>query len=142
MNSRAHSGFTVSEILTVLVAIVVVAAVAVPMWRAHQLRTRRDDAVEALLAVQAAQDKYFGTNARYANEAQLGIEGTSRRGLYEITLSKSNDDLGYWATARVMVHAGQAADTRCAELRIDQNGRRFAVDSDGVDRSADCWRSH
>jgi type IV pilus assembly protein PilE len=140
MRIRAHSGFTLSEVLTALIVIVVIAAVAVPMWRTHQLRTRRDDAVEALLAVQAAQDQYFGTNARYANEAQLGIKGTSKRGFYQVTVSKSQDDLAYWATARVVPREGQNTDTRCVELRIDQNGRRLAVDSDGADRAADCWR--
>ena len=63
--------FTITEMLTALVVVVVIAAVAVPMWRTHELRIRRQDAIDALLAVQAAQDEYFGKHARYADEAQL-----------------------------------------------------------------------
>jgi type IV pilus assembly protein PilE len=140
MHTRAPWRFTVSEALTALVAVVVIAAVAVPMWRTHELRARRDDAVEALMAVQAAQDQYFGTNARYATEQELGIEAISERGFYRLSLSSSADALGYWAIARVITREGETADTRCIELRLDQNGRRFAVDSNGTDRSADCWR--
>jgi type IV pilus assembly protein PilE len=140
MRIRAHSGFTTSEVLTALVALVVIVAVAIPLWRTHELRTRRDDAVEALLAVQAAQDRFFGANARYARADELGIKTTSPRGFYELTVSNSPDDLGYWATARVIARETRAADTRCVELKLDQNGRRFAVDSKGADRSADCWR--
>ena len=137
---KPQSGFTTSEVLTALVALVVIVAVAIALWRTHQLRTRRDDAVEALLAVQAAQDDYFGKHARYARAGELPIETASPRGFYQLTVSNSPDDLAFWATARVIAREGQSADTRCVELRLDQNGRRFAVDSKGEDRSADCWR--
>jgi type IV pilus assembly protein PilE len=140
--------FTVKEALTALVVLVVLAAVALPMWRTHQLRVRRQDAAEALRAVQAAQDDYFGKHARYADEAQLrasapqalSAKSMSPRGYYVVSLKRSDDDLTYTALARVVPREGQSEDTRCVELRIDQNGRRFAVDAAGEDRSADCWR--
>ena len=140
-------GFTASEVFTAIIALVVIAAVAIPMWRTHELRTRRDDAIEALLAMQSAQDQYFGKHARYAHDAQLiaappagmGMKAVSARGFYQITVQTSGDDLGYWAIARTTLRDGERTDTRCIEMRIDQNGRRFAIDSEGVDRSADCW---
>ena len=142
-----RTNFTLSEVFTVIVALIVIAAVAIPMWRTHELRTRRDDAIESLLAVQFAQDQYFGKHARYAHDAQLGanppagmgLKAVSARGFYQITVRSSGDDLGYWAIARARVLDGEATDTRCVEMRIDQNGRRFAIDSEGADRSADCW---
>lgn len=142
-----NRGFTLAEVLTVLVAIVVLGAVTITMWRSSDLRARRGDAVQALLALQAAQDRYFGLHARYASEAQvaapppagLGIEPKSRRGYYEISVRNSPDNLGYWATARMIPRADESADERCVELRLDQNGRRFAVNAKGEDRSADCW---
>ncbi len=118
-----------------LVTIVVIAAIAVPMWRTHELRTHRERAIEALLAVQAAQDQHFARHARYADETQLPAAPG-------ITVNNSDDGLAYRATARVNMPGRETPDTRCVELRIDQNGRRFAVDSEGVDRSADCWRSN
>jgi type IV pilus assembly protein PilE len=140
-------GFTLSEVFTVIVALIVIAAVAIPLWRTHQLRTRRDDAIEALLAVQFAQDQYFGTHVRYANDAQLsanppagmGLKSVSARGFYQITVQNSGDALSYWAIAHARVLEGEYVDARCVEMRIDQNGRRFAIDSEAADRSADCW---
>jgi len=140
--------FTIREMLTAVVVVVVLAAVAVPMWRTHQLRIRREDAADALRRLQAAQDDYFGQHARYANEEQLrdaapnamSGSGMSPRGYYRISLQRSEDELTYTATARVAPLEGQTEDTRCVELRLDQNGRRFAVDAAGEDRSADCWR--
>jgi type IV pilus assembly protein PilE len=138
---------TARELLTAIVVLVVIAAIAVPMWRTHQLRLHRQDAVDSLRAVQTAEDDYFGKNARYASEAQLRAsapqalsdKSLSKRGYYRLTLQKSDDDLTYTAVARAIAVEGES-DTRCAELRIDQNGRRYAVDAEGVDRSADCWR--
>ena len=145
--------FTLKEWFTALVVLVVLAAIAVPMWRTHQLRVRREDAADALRKVQVAQDDYFARHARYANEEQLrdaapeamsgkamSGKAMSPRGYYLISLRRSDDDLTFTATARAAPLEGEAEDTRCVEMRIDQNGRRFAVDAAGEDRSADCWR--
>ena len=145
--------FTVKEALTAIVVLVVIAAVALPMWHTHQLKIRREDAANALRAVQVAQDDFFALHARYANEAQLRLAApdsafgsvvsattTSKRGYYRISIKRSEDDLTYTAVARALPIEGQSIDTRCVEMRIDQNGRRYAVDASGADRSADCWR--
>jgi type IV pilus assembly protein PilE len=140
------SGFTVTEILTAIVAVIVLVAVAIPTWRTHQLRARRADAIEMLLGLQRAQDVHFGRQARYAAAAQLTAprpEGlqlatTSKRGFYRLDLQVSEDGLGYLATARAQ--PGGVEDPRCVALGLDQNGRRRAVDAAGEDRTADCWR--
>jgi hypothetical protein len=67
-------------------------------------------------------------------------KGMSPRGYYRVSLRRSEDELTYSAVAHVVPMEGQTEDTRCVEMRIDQNGRKFAVDSAGEDRSADCWR--
>jgi prepilin-type N-terminal cleavage/methylation domain-containing protein len=147
-HSSIPRGFTLTEIVTSLVVITVLAAIGVVMWRSHALRERRGDAVQALLALQSAQDRYFGEHARYASETQLaakppaglGIGPKSRLGYYSISVRNSEDNLGYWATAREIPSAAETQDARCVEMRIDQNGRRFAIDAAGEDRSADCWR--
>jgi prepilin-type N-terminal cleavage/methylation domain-containing protein len=140
-------GFTLTESLTALVAITVLAAIIVVSWRSQSLRERRADAVQALLALQAAEDQYFGQHARYASATELaaappaglGIKPKSRLGYYAITVRNSEDNLGYWATARAIPRDDATVDPRCVEMRIDQNGRRFALGSKGEDRSADCW---
>lgn len=144
---RAIRGFTIAEILTALVVIAVLAAIAIPMWRTHLLRVRRAEAREALTSLQAAQDRFFGRNARYATAAQLtagapdglGLSATSAHGLYAISLETSADGLGYMATARAIDRGGQDGDERCAKFTIDHVGQMSAVDSAGADRSADCW---
>jgi type IV pilus assembly protein PilE len=141
-------GFTLAELLTALVVVVVLAAIAIPSWRTQLLRARRGDACAALLAVQNAQDRFFARHARYASGAQLittppaglGLKDSSERGFYRLEVRSSADGLGYTATARVIPSEGQVGDSRCVEFRIDEHAVRYATDSEGVDRSQDCWR--
>ena len=141
-----QSGLTLIEILTVLVALVVITAVAIPLWNTHQLRVRRADAIEALLAVQASQDRYFGQHAEYADNSRmaaappegLGVPPSSKLGHYAIEVQRSADGLGYVAVARAAPTTGRP-DTRCAQLRMDQHGRKSAVNDADEDSSADCW---
>jgi type IV pilus assembly protein PilE len=148
MHRRSASGFTLLEVLTAVVLVGVLAAIAIPSWRTHLLRARRGDAAAALVEVQKAQDTFFGRHARYADAVQLttpapgglGLAAESARGFYRIEMATSADGLGYIATARVLATAGQSADTRCVALSIDHFGQRRAVDSDGNDRTPDCWK--
>jgi type IV pilus assembly protein PilE len=140
-------GFTLTEVLTALVVIAVLAAVAIPTWRTHLLRVRRAEARDALTALQAAQDRWFGRHARYATAIQLtpgapdglGLAATTAHGLYSISLETTADGLGYVATARAIADAGQESDDRCAVFTIDHVAQMSAADSSGADRSADCW---
>jgi len=142
------TGFTLLEILTALVVVVVLAALAVPLWRNHLLRVHRADGRAALIAAQSAQDRFFGTHARYAKGAEiaapapqgLGLKEVSEHGFYRIDVTTSDDGLGFVATAHAISTQGQAEDTRCVELTLDHVGRRRAVDAGDEDRSADCWR--
>ncbi len=146
--SAALRGFTLAEVLTALVVVAVLAAIAIPTWRTHLLRVRRADAISALTALQAEQDRYFGIHAHYADAAAmtqkppdgLGRPATSERGFYAIELQTAEDGLSYNATARALSRSGNAHDTRCAQLSIDHLGIRRALDAGGKDRSGDCWR--
>jgi type IV pilus assembly protein PilE len=145
---RLARGFTLIEILTALVVLVVLVALAVPLWRTNQLRVHRADARTALIAAQNAQDRFFGVHARYAQGSEigapapagLGLAPASEHGFYRIEINTSTDGLAYVATARAAGAHGQSDDSRCVALTLDQNGRRSALAADGSDQTGDCWR--
>ena len=143
-------GLTFIEILTGVVAVVVIVAVALPMWRIYQVRAQRAAAIEALLTVQVAQDRHFATHARYVDDAGLsvappaglGLASQTRDGIHEIEVRRSADQLGYVAVARTTSSGDAVEDPRCAELQLDQHGRRSSRDRAGVDTTADCWQQN
>lgn len=146
--ASTRRGFTLVEVITVLVALAVLAAIAIPLWRNHLLRVRRADAMVTLNAIQAEQDRFFGRDARYADAGALarkppeglGLGPKSAQGYYDIELSTDADGLAYRAIARAVPRTGQSEDLRCVVMSIDQSGIRRAEDAGGMDRSADCWR--
>jgi type IV pilus assembly protein PilE len=134
---RRDSGVTLIEILTVVVALVVVIAVAIPLWRTHRLREQRQEAIDVLLAIQTAQDNHFGAHARYADAHHLEVVLEAAQYTFEVTLG--DDELAYVATAITRAGITGNADGRCTKMSIDQHGRRSATDSTGEDSTADCW---
>jgi type IV pilus assembly protein PilE len=143
---RHQAGLTLIEILTLVTVLVVLTAAAIPLWRTHQLRERRSDAIDGLLAVQAAQDRHFAAHAQYAGGTQmhaappegLGLGAATPRGHYTVKIERDEDGLGYVAIARASKRESRT-DARCEEFRLDQHGRRSASDAAGEDTSADCW---
>lgn len=136
-----HSrGVTLLELMTVLVILGILTTLAVNSYRSYLLRSNRTDARIALLRVQAAQEKFFLQNSRYAASAELtpassagglGIAATTTGGHYSITLARPTTTT-YTATATAI--AGQTADAAaCRVLTINQLGARTPTGND-------CWR--
>ena len=141
-------GLTLIELTTAVVALVVLAAIAIPLWNNHQLRQRREGAVDLLLAVQAAQDRHFAARARYADDSELfaasgatpAMNRNSAGDFYRAEVERSPDGLSYVVIARAAKVAEPArADSRCSEFRLDGQGRRWSLDREGKDSTADCW---
>jgi type IV pilus assembly protein PilE len=145
---RSHQrGVTLLELLTVVVVLGILAAIAIPSYRGYLIRAQRSDATAALLRVAAAQEKFYLQNNRYATDdelddgppAGLGITG-SEHGYYQIALDDAVDNtLAFTATATPVDGGAQAADDECTSFSIDQTGKRGALKAD-VDNTPICWR--
>jgi type IV pilus assembly protein PilE len=148
MPPRASLGVTLVELLTVLVVVALLAAIAVPSYRSYVVRSQRVDAQVALLRVQAAQEKFFLQHNRYADALTaappdgLGLRATSDGGLYALRLVVGAGEMPatFVAEARPVPNGGQGDDARCQLFSIDSDGLRIARNAQGADRTAECWR--
>jgi type IV pilus assembly protein PilE len=128
-------GMSLSELLVVVAISAILALAAVPSYRAHAVRSHRVEAAAALLAVSAAQEKFYLQNNTYTTElvvappGGLGMPAVTASGFYDIGID-SADAEGFQATATA--RGGQADDTHCASFTINQAGARTAT-------STDCW---
>lgn len=66
-NTKFSKGFSLVELLIVVAIIGILAAVAVPAYYNHILRSRQADAYHNLLDIKAAQEMYYSMYNEYAD---------------------------------------------------------------------------
>ncbi|MFB1010186.1 MAG: type IV pilin protein, partial [Thiopseudomonas sp.] len=75
-----QQGFTLIEIMIVIVILGVIAAIALPSYQDHVRRANRSEGMAFLQDVAARQERYFAQNNTYvtdiANVGKLGLSGT------------------------------------------------------------------
>ena len=138
-------GVTLIELAIAIIVVAVIAAIAVPSYRLHVLRTQREDARAALLRIQAAQEKFLIQKGRYTADLAnppaaggLGLHATSEHGLYSLDVVLTAT--GYVARASAAATGAQNKDPHCAVFSLNEAGTRKALDSSGADRTTECWR--
>ncbi|MBT9455131.1 MAG: type IV pilin protein [Burkholderiaceae bacterium] len=130
---RADShGFTLVELMLVVVVIGLLAAVALPSFIDSVRKSRRSDAFAAIAAVQQAQERWRSNHSSYAtvlgNTAESGqppdglqLLGTSTGGYYTLALSNVTST-SYTVTATAVSSKSQAQDANCQLLAVRMQG--------------------
>lgn len=126
-----HSGFSLTEILVVLLVIAILVAIALPGYREHVMKNKRKDAIDALGRIQIEQEKRRGSASAYGTLADLGLPAVSADGHY--TLSIANLTATTY-TAIATATGPQAEDKACATLEATQAGPDI-----GNDQKKACW---
>lgn len=146
-------GFTLIELMMVLVIMGVLGTLALPAYRDHVLRSKRVEAKVALNALAVAQERFFSVHHHYASRvASLGIaanladlhenSGTTLSGYYRVQIEDVSGTLAhggpYLLRASPTDKGGQLRD-KCQQLTLDSSGKKgIASAVDGLQWS-DCW---
>lgn len=143
---RACAGFSLMELLIALAIAAILLAVALPSFTAAQQKGRRADAVDGLLSIQLAQERWRASHAAYSTDpAELDIAGTASgdncrltpQGYYEVCLGEDpgGASLAVAYEAVATARGAQAGDTACATLRLLVT----PYAPRGLRAPADCW---
>lgn len=139
-------GFTLIELMTVILIIGILFGVGVPAYRDFVLRAHRAEAKSTLLRVQAQQEKFYMQNNTYTTDVNnpppvgLGIPA-SENVYYNIAIVAGVGGLtvGYTASAVPAAGSPQLQDDYCQLFNINQTGVRYAESNMAVDETQTCW---
>ena len=146
-------GFTLIELMIVVVIMGVLGTLALPAYRDHVLRSQRVEAKVALSTLAVAQERFFSVHHRYASRiASLGPAanlvdlykngGITLNGYYSVQIEDVSGTLAtggpYLLRASPTDKGGQLRD-KCQDLTLDSSGKKgIASATDGLQWS-DCW---
>lgn len=115
-------GFTLIELMIVVAAIAILAAIALPSYKEYVQKSRRSDAMSAMGRMQLAMERWRADNPSYAKGAapsgQYPGDAVPTSPYYNFALS-GQGTTGYTVTA---TRAGAQADDRCGTLTYTFTG--------------------
>jgi type IV pilus assembly protein PilE len=142
--ARLDGGFSLIELMITVAIVAILATIATASYKNYSLRANRVEARQALLSIQAAQEKFFLQNNTYATTvglivaappAGLGVpldaSGNTPAGHYQVTV----------VAATPTTYTVQAAATG-SQLKDDAACLNFQVNEQGVftpPSGTTCW---
>ena len=157
-NLRTSSGFTLIELMIVVVIIGVLATIAYPSYTQYVSQSRRADAYTALSQIANNLEKFYSQCGAYTADITsatatnctapaggtlgLGANGNqSPNQYYLLTIATAGAGVpasGYLITATAQ--GLQSKDTDCRTITLDSTGAKKAKNSSSVDTSTTCWK--
>jgi type IV pilus assembly protein PilE len=134
-------GFTLTELMIVVVIVGILTSVAYPSYREHVRRTHRTEAKANLLDTAQQLERCYTRFNAYNNGgcaivATLGASGTgiyTPNNYYLVKFAATPSASAFSLTATPQ--AGQVSDTKCGNLTLSQTGARGASGT----APATCW---
>ncbi|WDL53009.1 type IV pilin protein [Xanthomonas campestris] len=130
--ARKDRGFTLIEIMIVVLIVGVLAAIAMASYKNSVIKSRRSAAAVCLQERAQLMEWFYTTRMTYVGAPAPSVCNASLASFYDV----SNDPAPTASTFRIKAvpKGAQASDTSCGTLAIDEKGARTA--SSG---SNDCW---
>ena len=138
------TGFSLIELMVVLVVLAIVVTVAVPTYTYEMQKSRRTEARTAVLDLAGREEKYFSTNNSYTDDPTLlgyaplgsGAVFPQPTGNYYQIAVPAATATTFLITATPSPGSPQNNDAQCTSFSVDQTGNQTATGALGNA----CWQ--
>ena len=138
MNLSKRQGFTLIELMIVVLILGIIVAIAFPAYTNQVQKTRRADATTALLGAAQQLERCFTRTNSYSQQC-VG-DFTSENGHYDIVFIPDDPPVGYKLRA---TPKGPQAGDKCKEFTFFHTGERkaaFKLGEPSDSAKQECWR--
>ena len=128
-------GFTLIELMIVVVIMAILAAIAFPSYQEHMRKTRRSEAKSHLMDLANRMERYYANQNSYTGASVAALMGStsSEHGYYTLSIDPLAAETYTLNAAPAAVQSGD----RCGTFTYDSSGSRgVSGGSLGTDR---CW---
>jgi len=149
---KTNKGFTLIELMIVVVIVSILAAIAYPSYQGQVRATKRTDCSGALLAFAGAMERFFTANNSYVGAGTGGGGGNTTGApiaavfptqcpidggtpTYLLTINAATDSTFTLRAAR----AGAQAGDKCGTLTLSNTGLKGITNADAGVTPQDCW---
>jgi type IV pilus assembly protein PilE len=150
--ARPAGGFTLIELMVVVLIVTILTIIAVPSYRNQTLKSRRTEIKSILLDLAAREERFMATNGVYSSSiTDLGfsVAWGSPVGSKYYTIATPTVAGAQASSATVAaipatfliqatVYGDQANDRQCKTFSIDQSGAQTSTNSTDAP-STGCW---
>ncbi len=127
-----NRGFTLIEIMMVVVIVAVLLMIALPGYQDSMKKSRRADGMRDLMELASRQERFYAQNSRYSEDIVTAnglnfLRAISEEGHYELAATACDDGTILTCYKLTATPAGiQAEDTACGTLSVNSKGEREA----------------
>lgn len=132
---KSKYGFTLIELTIALAVVAILAIISVWMYSSQVKKSRRADAMDTIMSISLAEERYRSTNSQYGTLAQVwGGVSTTSGGYYTITITNNS------ATAYTITATAQGTQTSDTENATACNSLQLVMSNGTATKTpAACW---
>jgi type IV pilus assembly protein PilE len=152
MKTKSSRGFTLVELMIVIMIVAILAAIAYPAFNRYAFRARRAEGKDMLMQAATAEERYFTNFNTYINvPATLNLPATSLNQYYTLNIAAGTLNPvtcavqagvitnSYVVSAVIDVSKPQANDA-CGTLMLDNQGVRCPNPTNvAANVNGSCW---